>query len=349
MSGKIRVLVVEDSPVVRLLLATVLARDPGLEVAGVCADGAAAVAHVAVNPPDVVLMDVNMPVMDGFEATRRIMEATPVPIVICSAAMKRDEVGTTFRALDAGAVAFVDKPQGPGHPDFAKQTAELVATVRSMAGLKPAPRRPRGSEQAAAATHTGRDALTTELRTVVIGASTGGPPALRDLLAGLPADFGLPVLVVQHIAPGFIGGMMDWLANSTPLRLQLATEGTAVLPGTVYFAPDHHHMGLSQFGRIMLDDAAPENGLRPSVARLFRSVLHATGPATAAVLLSGMGRDGADELKLLRDRGALTFAQDRETSVVHGMPGAAIALGAARYILPPPRIAATLALLARKT
>lgn len=348
MNGKIRVLVVEDSPVVQMLLVHVLGRDPEIEVAGTCADGIAAVRDAAAKRPDVILMDVNLPGLDGFQATRQIMEAAPVPIVMCSSAMKREEAGTLFRAIEAGAVSFVNKPPGPADPAFAVKTRELVETVKSVAGFR-AFRRIAGAHdkqsQPAAATNSERPVH--RLRVVAIGASTGGPQALRELLAALPAEFPLPVVIVQHIADGFIPGLVDWLGRDCALRVGVAADGQALLPGQVYLAPDGHHVTVSNYFRLTLDTEPQENGLRPAVARLFRSLLpvHATG--TAAVLLSGMGRDGAEELKLLRDAGAVTFAQDRESCVVHGMAGAAVALGAARHILPPARIAATLSLLTK--
>jgi two-component system chemotaxis response regulator CheB len=180
------------------------------------------------------------------------------------------------------------------------------------------------------------------IQVVAIGASTGGPPAIQTILKGLPKDFPVPILVVQHIAAGFMGGMVDWLRQTTPLQVQLGVHGAPALPGNVYLAPDGSHMGLLPGGRILLSKDEPENGLRPAVSFLFRSVANAGGARALGVLLTGMGRDGADELKVLKDNGAVTIAQDAETSVIHGMPGEAIRLGAARYTLPPEQIAVML-------
>ncbi|MBI2946982.1 MAG: chemotaxis protein CheB, partial [Verrucomicrobia bacterium] len=175
-----------------------------------------------------------------------------------------------------------------------------------------------------------------------MGASTGGPPVLQTILASLPKDFSAPILIVQHIARGFLPGLTEWLNQTGGLQIHVASYGTCPLPGHVYLAPDDFHMGISASGRILLTREEPENGLRPAVSYLFRSLAEVCGPSALGVLLTGMGKDGAAELKLMRDQGAITIAQDRESSVVHGMPGEAIQLGAAAYVLPPEGIAGAL-------
>jgi two-component system chemotaxis response regulator CheB len=177
---------------------------------------------------------------------------------------------------------------------------------------------------------------------VGIGASTGGPPVLQTLLSSLTREFPAPLLIVQHIARGFLPGMVEWLNQTTGLHVHVAAHGAQATAGHAYIAPDDFHMGVSAAGRLLLSHEPPEGGLRPSVGHLFRSLAQNIGDRAVGVLLTGMGTDGAGELKLLRDRGALTIAQDRETSVVHGMPGAAIQLGAAEHVLAPDRIAALL-------
>jgi two-component system chemotaxis response regulator CheB len=174
-----------------------------------------------------------------------------------------------------------------------------------------------------------------DIRAVAIGASTGGPPVLQTVFSGLPRDFPVPVLLVQHMAPGFVQGFIDWLAQSTPLAMQVARHGDALASGHVYVAPDGCHMGVASNGRIVLSGGPPENGARPAVSVLFRDVANVFGRHAVGVLLTGMGKDGARELKGLRDRGAVTIAQDKDSSVVHGMPGAAIECDAAMYVLPP--------------
>jgi len=338
---KINVFVVEDSPVVQMLMTHLLDNDPQLHVMGTANNGQEAVDFCAGQKPDVILMDVHMPKMDGYEATRRIMETQPVPIVISSATMTNAEVGATFHALEAGAVAFIEKPVGLNTPGFDQMVQKLLQTVKLMAEVKVVKRWAR-DRRAVARPVEEVPRRAEAIQVVAIGASTGGPPVIQTILKGLTKDYPVPILVVQHIAAGFLGGMVDWLRQTTPLPVQLAVHGVTALPGNVYLAPDGFHMGLLPGGRILLSKDAPENGLRPAVSFLFRSVANVCGGRAVGVILTGMGRDGADELKLLKDKGAVTIAQDAETSVIHGMPGEAIKLGAALYTLPPEQIAAML-------
>lgn len=336
---RINVLIVEDSPVMQLLLKHVVDADPYLRVAGTADDAEAALAFLEGNHPDVVLMDVHLPGMSGLDATRKIMETRPVPIVVCSATSRQDDVGMTFSALDAGAVAFVEKPVGVGDARFETMAHELLLTLRLMSEVKVVKRwsRPRKAvpEERPAKTAAA-------VKVVAIGASTGGPSTIQTILAGLPKNATAPLLIVQHIAAGFLGGMAAWLEKSSGMPVRMAAHGEQAIPGQVYLAPDGVHMGIDPVGRIALVKGPPENGLCPSVSHLFRSVAGAYGAGAVGVLLTGMGCDGAAELKLMKEKGAVTIVQDAETSVVHGMPGAAIQLGAATHVLPPPAIAAML-------
>jgi two-component system chemotaxis response regulator CheB len=341
---KIGVLVVDDSPVVQLLLSHVINADPALHVVGTAHDGESALDFLSRNKPDVVLMDVQMPRMNGLEATRRIMETTPLPIIMCSANMQREEVNTSFQALDAGALAFVEKPVGPGHARFDHMVKELTQSLKLMSEVKVV-RRWRHKRRSDAADTLAPSAPKPRggIALVAIGSSTGGPPVIQTILSGLPQGFAAPVLIVQHIAAGFLDGMVEWLAKTTGVSTHMAKHGGPTEPGHVYLAPDNCHMGVGHGGHILLSHDPPESGLRPSVSYLFRSVAASYGPKAAGVLLSGMGGDGAHELKTMKERGAITIAQDAETCVVHGMPGEAIRLGAATYVLSPRQIAATLA------
>jgi two-component system chemotaxis response regulator CheB len=340
----VRVLVVEDTRVVRELLAGILESDPGIEVAGTAENGREALELVERLEPDVVTMDIHMPVMDGLEATRRIMEDFPVPVVIVSASWILGDVTASFEAMKAGAVAVLEQPPGPGHPDHEPRAKAVVTMVKLMAEVKVVRRR--RSKQRLGLREGYRIAPPAveplRLEFVAVGASTGGPQALQEILAGLPRDFGAPVVIVQHMPRGFQEGFVEWLNRTSGPRVDLARSGDVPVPGLALVAPEGYQIKMSGKGRLVFTGDGPENGHYPSISYFFRSITQSFGASAAGVLLSGMGVDGARELGLMRDRGSLTIAQDAESSVVHGMPGKAIELGAARMVLPPDRIASVL-------
>lgn len=338
----IKVLIVDDSSAVRMLLGHILGADPQIQVIGAVKNGCQAVEFVAREKPDVILMDILMPEMDGFEATRRIMETDPVPIVICSGSANAREGATLFRLMEAGAVACIEKPLGNEHKDFDALVAKLLETVKLMSEVKVVRRWPRRDPPVARPAAVAPVGPPAAVQAIGIGASTGGPPVLQTILAALPKNFAVPVLIVQHIAAGFLSGLAEWLNQTTGLQVHIAAHGIQPLPGHVYLAPDDFHLKVASGIRLTLSKEEPDNGLRPSVSHLFRSLAEVCGPTAVGVLLTGMGRDGAAELKLMKDRGAHTIAQDKETSVIHGMPGVAISLGGAVAVLPPDKIAAAL-------
>lgn len=340
----INVLIVEDSPVVREFLIHILRSDPEIHVSAVAHNGEEAVEAVRAKRPDVITMDIHMPKLNGFDATRRIMEMNPVPIVIVSGSSTAEELATTFHALESGALAVVRRPVGVVHPDHEATARELIQTVKLMSEVKvvrrwrtrPAtitslerrPLKPRGS-----------------IKLIALGASTGGPLAIQTFLSQLPKELPVPLVMVQHMATGFVHGFVDWLGRSSPLPVRVPIDGELLLPGHAYVAPDGCQMHVKSDFRIVLRKDEPENGLRPSVAPLFRSVVGSFGPNAVGILLTGMGIDGAAELKLMKDAGAVTFAQNKESSIVHGMPGEAIRLDAATHILSPENIAAAVTML----
>lgn len=338
----IKVLVVEDSAVVREFLVHILNTDPDIRVVGTAHNGAEAQEAIMRLRPDVVTMDIHMPKLNGLDATRLIMETCPTPIVVVSGSSDPAVVATTFDAMEAGALAVLRRPAGIGHPDHEATALELVQTVKLMSEVKVVRRWARSRT---APPRMERKAG--HCRVVAIGASTGGPPVLQTILSQLPADFPMAILVVQHMTAGFIQGFVEWLGHTSRLPVHVARHGEEIRAGHVYVAADESHMKVGRNGKIMLTQEPPENGLRPSVSCLFRSVVDVYGGDAVAGLLTGMGRDGADELKLLRDKGATTFAQDKASSVVHGMPGEAIKLDAVTLVLPSDKIAEVLARLAK--
>lgn len=344
----IRVLIVEDSAVEQQLLAHILGTDPRIKVIGIAEDGEKALIAVAQLKPDVITMDIHMPKLNGYDTTRRIMEEHPLPIIIVSGSYLANDADKVFRALEAGALAIVRKPAGLGHPGYLGDAAELVKTVKMMSEIKVVRRWPRlRREPLPPPLPAAAEVVSREIRVMAIGASTGGPAVLQEIFTALPKDLSVPVLVVQHMATGFMDNFVKWLSASSGFPAHLAVQGETLLPGHAYFAPDGQHLLVGRDHRVILSAESPENGLRPAVARLFRSVAESYGGNAVGVLLTGMGRDGADDLKLLRSKGAVTIAQDRESSIIFGMPGEAVKIDAADYILAPERIVQLLAQLGR--
>lgn len=331
----IRVLLVDDSPSFRMLARATMEAFPELVLAGEASDGLEAVERTLALQPDVIVMDVQMPGIDGLEATRRIMARAPAPVVIVSTTSPGD-VHVSISALGAGALAALPKPPGVGHPEHEAAWRALWRTVRSMAGVRVVRRWRRGSLTSELASE--RPVRRPEV--VAMAASTGGPAALAAVLAALPGDLAAPVLVVQHIASGFVPGLARWLDSAGPLAVKVAEEDEPLVPGTVYLAPTDRHLEVDPARRVAKLGVGPaRGGFRPSATVLFESVARAWGDAAMGVILTGMGRDGVDGLRTLRDAGGRVVAQDEATSVVYGMPGAAVREGAADYVLGLPSIA----------
>ncbi len=335
----IRVLVAEDSVVARELLVKILSTDPEIEVIACVSNGRQAVEFSRQQRPDLITMDICMPEMDGFAATRTIMEEAPVPIIMVTSRSDLCELGISFDALEAGALLVLQKPWGVGHPEHEKTAGELVRLVKLMSEIKVVRRRQHKKPE-----DVGEIPLTNinEIRVVAIGASTGGPPVIQKILAGLPSDLTVPVLVVQHMARGFTEGFVDWLAQTSVLPVSVACDGMVIRSGFVYVAPDGYQMKVDANGCLQCKDDNSVYGLKPSVSYLFNSLAEFYGKSVLGVLLTGMGKDGAAELALLRKKGALTIAQDSASSVVFGMPGEAVRLNGASYVLPPEKIIALL-------
>ncbi|MGD1153831.1 MAG: chemotaxis-specific protein-glutamate methyltransferase CheB [Syntrophales bacterium] len=339
----IKVLVVDDSPVSRELLVYVLNSDPEIKVIGTAQNGEEALKAIEHENPDVITMDIIMPKIDGLEATRIIMETNPIPIIIVTSSFNLREVNLSFKATEMGALTLVQKPRGIGHPSHEKDAKELIRVVKLMSEVKLVKRWPdkRKTELVSGKTiDTGR--RPDEIKIVAIGASTGGPPVVQKILSNLQKNFSLPILIVQHMAEGFITGFVEWLNHTSAIPVHVAVHNTIAYGGNAYVAPGGAHMAVAANGSITLVNDAPENHLRPAVSYLFRSVINAYGSHAIAILLTGMGKDGAAELKLMKEKGALTIAQDSESSVIFGMPGEAVKLDAARYILAPEEIASLL-------
>lgn len=343
----IRVLLIDDSPMVLHILQRMLARFPEIQVVGTAANGREALDLLPALDPDVVCVDLHMPVMDGLEFTREAMENYPRPILVVSVSVEPGSPNI-FRVLEAGAVDILPKPRDILGANLDKLANELASKIRILSGVRVFRRH---NNHASAAKPVPKPAAMprpqTAPRMVVIGASTGGPQALREILGHLPANFPLPVVCVQHIGSSFLAEMVMWLAEICPLPVRKAAHGEIPQAGIIYFAPEDAHLELDNGGgRFALSLAAPFDGHRPSVTVTMRAAARCFGAGTVGVLLTGMGRDGADGMASIAAAGGITIAQDEASSTVYGMNKQAVELGAVQHILPLEQISSALAALA---
>ena len=337
----IRVLVADDSATVRAALILLLSEEPGLAIVGQAADGIEAVEKARSLRPDVITMDVTMPRLDGLGATAAIMADAPSRVlVVCSVSEDR-QLDLSFRAMAAGALELIAKP-GPGKLELERWGKRVAESVRLMAEV-PVVRRqksPSPSLHSLLGPHA-------SVEVIGVAASTGGPPALAQVLAALPADFCAALLVAQHIAEGFTAGLVRWLSSAGKLPVEIARDGAAPKPGHVYLPPDGRDLEVDGAGRLRTPKAT---GLHcPSANRLLTSMARAYGARAAGLVLTGMGDDGAQGLLALRHAGAQTFAQDEATSIVFGMPQAALACGATKNLVALDSIAPMLVELCTET
>ncbi len=344
--SKIRVLLVDDSVTVRRRLAEVIADDPDLELAGEAGDGKRAIELCSSLRPDVVALDMVLPVMSGLAATEVIMAYCPTPIVIVSGSHGRGELFRTYDALAAGAVEVLEKPSGEGV--MGAWEGLFASTLKMASRIKvithPRVRLGRMGRAPLAPASTPVATREPACCAIGIGASTGGPGAALRILRALPTTFPVPILLVIHIGGSFGGALAEWLDGESPLRVAAACDGEPLLsPGSarVLMAPADRHLVVER-SRLRLSSTPQRHSCRPSVDVLFESMAWELGPAAAACLLTGMGRDGAAGLLAVRQAGGTTLAQDRETSVVYGMPREAALMGAAERVLPIEAIAPAL-------
>ncbi|MEO8701152.1 MAG: chemotaxis-specific protein-glutamate methyltransferase CheB [Kofleriaceae bacterium] len=330
----LRVLVAEDSATARLLIVSLLSSDPEITVVGQARNGEEAVAMCAQLRPDVVTMDLQMPVMDGLEATRQIVSASQTPVIVVSS-LDPAETTKSMLAFNAGALAVLAKPAGPGTPRFEKDCLELISTVKALSehAAVAAAAAPEAAEPVAPVTPgsalpvtdaTGEVAAPIEIIGVV--AATGGPIALRAFFKALPSKSAAPVLIVQHIAMGFTKSFANWLQTATDRAVRLAVDQEPITPGTVYVAPDDRHLGVHE-GVITVTSGPAIDGARPSGTALLASLAKAYAAKAAGVLLTGNGSDGVEGLRQLRDAGGAVFAQDQASCTTFETPRIAIEQG----------------------
>ncbi len=340
--AKIRVLIADDSALMRREIKRILESDPGIEVVAVARDGQDAVEKTREFDPDVVALDINMPVMDGLTALQYIMMESPRPVVMISSLTQEGAV-TAYEALELGAVDFVGKPGGTVSRDIDKVAADIVFKIRSAAGAKSSNlglRRKRSAASRAAARPRVSAAKAAESRVVIIGQSTGGPNVSPAILPFLPADLGAPVIIVQHMPGTFTPSFAQRLDTLCELPFKEAERGDVIEPNHGYLAPGDIHMALTARGGgnegalVRLSESPRDTLHTPSVDVTMESVLRQYGAGTVGVLLTGMGRDGADTMLKIREAGGRTIAESEETCVVFGMPREAIERGGAEFVLP---------------
>jgi len=336
----VSVLLVDDSLIALTILSRMLSTSPDIQVVGKARSGREALELIPRLQPAVVCTDLHMPDMDGLELTKEIMARFPRPILVVSAAVHPEDIHNVFSLLEAGAIDVLPKPRGGLAADEQRVTQELVSKIKIISGVVALTRRPKLSPGLAKSEAGPSSApVPPRPRIVAIGASTGGPQALRTILAQLPIDFPAPILCVQHISDGFLEGLVEWLANQCAMPVKIAQSGEQPLPGTVYFPQEGTHLEIDKSGRLVCSHTAPVDGHRPAVTATFKSVAEYCGEAAIGILLTGMGSDGAQGMQEIFEAGGITIAQNEETSVVFGMPKQAIARGAVKYVLPVHKIA----------
>lgn len=326
----LRVLLVDDTLTSRQLLAHIVNHSGDMKVVGEANNGEQAVKLAQDIKADVLLMDIIMPKMDGLEATRQIMQKVPLPIVLITASLESRETDIAFRAMKAGALTVLQKPSMLNPSDV----NHIRTTLRAMSSVQVIHHFNRQEESPSNRKLVARINGTSEPRIVAIATSTGGPAALATILKELKPDFPLPIVIVQHISPDFVQSLRDWLQTTTSLNIQIANPGDYPEPGNVYLAPANAHLYMKADTRFAYDTVPGKWRYVPSCDVLLHSVAQTYGSHAIGIVLTGMGDDGADGLRALHEKGAITIAQDEDSSVVYGMPAAAVERGGAQVVLP---------------
>jgi len=323
--AKVRVLVVDDSALVRQLIVEALESDPDVQVVGTAENGQQAIERASALKPHVITMDVDMPVMDGLTATERIMADDPRPILVLTADPRNQAPELTHRALAVGALALRVKPAAEEMAVLAREV-KLLATIRVIRHVRGVKRTASNPSQPAVSEPV-QPFAPSAVGAICIASSTGGPQVVQRLLASLPADFPVPILIVQHINAAFASSLLSWLADSSKLKVKEAKDGDVLAPGTVLVAPADAHLSISGRGKVAVQPGPARDGHLPSANTLLESAAKVYGRRAVGVILTGMGNDGVDGLAAIRAAGGKTVAQNQESSVVFGMPGAAVARG----------------------
>jgi two-component system, chemotaxis family, protein-glutamate methylesterase/glutaminase len=340
----IRVLIVEDSPVFQTVLKNILSSSPEIEVVGIANNGLEGLSSIPKLQPDVICTDFHMPKMGGLEFTQQVMTLYPRPILVISVSVQPDQRHRIFELLEAGAVDIFPKPRPGLKQDAQLNQTMLINKIKILSGVKVVTKRGTRSNTQSNQLGDRSQAVPNKsaIKIVAIGTSTGGPQALQTIFEGLPANFPVPIVCVQHISHGFLDGLIQWLSATCPLSLTIASPDTVPQPGTIYFPPEGKHLELNSKRQFICSDTPPVGGHRPAVDVTFKSIAQIYGQEAIAVLLTGMGKDGAEGMLKIQQAGGFTIAQDQETSIIFGMPKEAIAMNAVKQVWPIQKIASVL-------
>jgi two-component system chemotaxis response regulator CheB len=343
----IRILIADDSPTMTIFLKLILAKEPDFEVIGLANNGLEAVQLARSLKPDIIIMDVNMPIMDGLEATRLILQERPLPILIFSALLDDPKLKITFRAIEEGALAILSKPTNITDPRFNSFKQELLTTIHELAKIDNVGAKIKSSRIKLALKSPHEHAFNKQTRyeVVTLGASIGGPLALQTIFSNLPINYPLPILLVQHMVSGFTEAFAEWIQKFSHLKIQIASDNTVIDPGIVYIAPDNYHIILARYSGnlyIKLNQHALYKEHRPSINILFDSAAEVCPGTAIGGLLTGMGDDGPQGLLNMHNQNCFTFVEDIKDCVMSSMVKSAIQIKAINKIVPLNEISKTL-------
>ncbi|MBF0456287.1 MAG: chemotaxis-specific protein-glutamate methyltransferase CheB [Nitrospirae bacterium] len=344
---RIKVLIVDDSPVAVEVLTRILATSDEIELVGSARHGKEALEMIPRLRPNVICTDLHMPQMNGLEFVKEVMARHPLPILVISVSVSEDKTENVFQLLEAGAIDVFPKPRGVLSGQLSKFSSELITKIKILSGVVPFRKQKKHGIASSGKTtaHIPKpcadsggslphiETLSRHLKMIVIGASTGGPQALEKIFTGLPANFSIPIVCIQHISEGFLVSLVDWLKGHSKLNVAIARNNERPVPGNIYFAPDDRHLKIGKSGAFQLNDDPPDGGHKPSITVTMVSLAEYYMGGVLGVLLTGMGRDGAEGMLSISQAGGVTVAQDEDSSIVFGMPDQAIKMGAAKYVL----------------
>jgi two-component system chemotaxis response regulator CheB len=342
-----RVVLIEDSPVALEILQRLLNSSPEVDVVGVARDGIEGLEVINKTRPDVICTDFHMENMDGLELTQRVMADDPRPILVISNFVQKADVDNVFRLLQAGAADVFPKPSTDSPTDYEQLKSALVTKIKVLSHMKVTQKRKQqplsGSvKPITSGAFSGNQPLMTNVssrvKVVALGASTGALPAIQKIVCQLPGNFPLPIICTVHVSTGVLSGLVNWLSAECPLRVKIAEVGESPAPGTVYFAPEKNDLELDARGKFIYSDCPETNKHCPSITATFKSIARVYGKATAGVLLTGLGRDGAEGLQAIAQAGGITVAQDDKGSAF-GMVKEAMSLDAVQQVLAIDKIA----------